>query len=98
MADDVDEVMKTIPEGWRWRWCGGENGPCACLGCVQIGNRLIMTGRTVYQGDPEYIDEQKIPLDVYDKYKVTKSEWDAWVERNPEPEGGTSTSIVLDGS
>ncbi len=79
MDKDVDAIMRTIPEGWRNRWCGGEQGPCACMGCVQIGNRLIMTGRKVEQGDPEYIDESKIPKDIYNKYKITKEEWEAWM-------------------
>lgn len=81
MADDVDAVMQTIPEEWRTRWCGGENGGCACMGCVQIGNRLIMAGRKVTQCDPEYIDETKIDPDTYKKFKVTKDEWIAWMAR-----------------
>lgn len=81
MADDVDAVMNTIPAEWRTRWCGAENGPCACLGCVQIGNRLIMVERTAFQGDPEYINESKIPEEIYRKYKVTKDEWQAWMLR-----------------
>lgn len=81
MAEDVDAVMRTIPPKWRTRWCGGENGSCACMGCVQIGNRLIMAGRKVHQVDPEYIDESKIPPDVCKKYKVTKDEWVEWMNR-----------------
>ena len=79
--ENINEIMETIPKGWRNRWCGGENGACACMGCVQIGNRLIMakevTG-TEFKGDPEYIDERRIPKDIYVKYKVTKDEWEAW--------------------
>lgn len=78
MAEDVDAVMQTIPARWRYRWCGGESGACACMGCVQIGNRLIMAGLTACQIDPEYIDESKIPADIYKKYKVTKEEWSEW--------------------
>lgn len=78
MAEDVDAVMQTIPAEYRTRWCGGENGPCACMGCVQVCNRLVMTGRKITQCDPEYIDESKIPADVY---KVTKDEWQAWMQR-----------------
>ncbi len=85
MADDVDVVMQTIPEEWRSRWCGGENGPCACMGCVQIGNRVIMvetvTG-TKYRGDPEYISETKMPAEVYDRFKITRPEWEDWMRRN----------------
>jgi hypothetical protein len=28
----ADEVMITMPEGWKYRWC--ESPCCACLGCV----------------------------------------------------------------
>lgn len=81
MTEDVDVVMQSIPEEWRERWCGGERGPCGCMGCVQIGNRLIMAGLKVAQCDPEYIDESKIPPETYQKYKVTKDEWLAWKRR-----------------
>ena len=40
--EEVDEIMEGIPVGWRNRWCGGENGPCACLGCVQTGNKAVI--------------------------------------------------------
>lgn len=81
MANNTNEVMQTIPKEWRNRWCGGEKGACACMGCVQIGNRLIMAKETTgkdYLGDPEYIDERKIPKEIYDKYKITKEEWETW--------------------
>jgi len=81
MADDVDMVMESVPAKWRYRWCGAEKGPCGCMGCVQIGNRLIMVGRKVNQGDPERIDETRIPLETYVRFKVTKSEWEAWKGR-----------------
>ncbi len=77
---NVDAVMQTIPEKWRSRWCGGESGPCACMGCVQIGNRLIMVGLEVHQCDPEYIDETKIPKEIYDRFKITKDEWQNWMQ------------------
>jgi len=77
----VNEIMQTIPDAWRQRWCGGENGACACLGCVQIGNRIIMaenaTGRR-YLGDPEYIDESKIPDEIYNEFKIDRDEWEVW--------------------
>ncbi len=79
MDKDVDAIMQSIPEEWRNRWCGGEQGPCACMGCVQIGNRLIMTGRSVYNCDPEYIDESTIPKKIYKMFKITKEEWEAWM-------------------
>lgn len=81
MAEDVDAVMQTIPEEWRSRWCGGERGLCACMGCVQIGNRLIMTGLKAHQIDPEYIDETKIPPEIFKRFKVTKAEWEDWMRR-----------------
>lgn len=84
MADDADAVMQTIPKEWRTRWCGAiepGGGGCACMGCVQIGNRLVMVGRKAHQMDPEYIDETKIPADTYEKFKVTKEEWTAWMGR-----------------
>jgi len=77
---DVDAIMRTMPEEWRYRWCGGENGLCACTGCVQVGNRLIMVGKKAHQIDPEYIDESKIDPDVFEKYKITKAEWLKWME------------------
>jgi hypothetical protein len=61
--------------------CGGEYGQCACIGCVQIGNRYIMAKETLgkdYEFDPEYIDESCIPKDIYNKYKITKEEWKLW--------------------
>lgn len=86
MAENVDAVMATIPAEWRTRWCGGERGPCGCMGCVQIGNRYVMfkeaVGR-VYTGDPEYIDESTIPADIYHKYKITVAEWADWMTRQP---------------
>jgi hypothetical protein len=84
MAEDVNAVMATIPAPWRRRWCGGEDGDCACMGCVQIGNRLIMVGLRADQIDPERIDEDKIPADIFNKYKVTKDEWLEWVRAGYE--------------
>lgn len=81
MAEDVDAVMQSIPAEWRYSWCGAEGGPCACMGCVQVGNRLIMAGLEAHQVDPEYIDEARIPADTYKKYKVTKEEWAEWKAR-----------------
>jgi pyridoxine/pyridoxamine 5'-phosphate oxidase len=81
MADDVDAVMQSIPAEWRTRWCGGELGPCACMGCVQIGNRAIMAGLKNDQVDAEYINEARIPPETYKKYKVTKEEWERWMEK-----------------
>ncbi len=88
MAKDVGAIMQSIPAGWRNRWCGGENGPCACVGCVQIGNRLIMTGLKVHQVDPEYINEAKIPKEIYDRFKITKLEWETWRHKKGEARNG----------
>ena len=79
MAEDVNAVMQTIPSEWRTNWCGGEYGPCACLGCVQVGNRLIMAGLKVHQVDPEYIAEAKIPRETYDRFKISRIEWEDWM-------------------
>lgn len=82
---EIDALMNQIPADWRKRWCGGERGLCACMGCVQIGNRSIMAKEVLgvpYRGDPEYIDERKIPSDVYRRLKITREEWENWMGRN----------------
>ena len=64
--------------------CGGERGPCACLGCVQVGNRRVMveliTGEP-FSGDAEWVDERRIPDEIYKECKISRPEWDAWMER-----------------
>ena len=83
----VDEIMETIPEPWRERWCGAEDGPCACMGCVQIGNRIIMFENAYgikFKGDPEYINESGIRDDVYNEFKIDRDEWEDWKERHAE--------------
>lgn len=80
--------MQRIPEGWRKRWCGGERGACACLGCVQIGNRKVIAEKiteTPYRGDPEYISEAKLQehAAIYSDNKITKEEWERWSRQNP---------------
>jgi len=85
---EIDALMEMIPLNWRARWCGGENGACACMGCVQIGNRIPMATEFIgqpYNGDPEYIDESRIPNSIYNKYKITKDEWDNWTSRQEQP-------------
>ena len=82
--NQVNAIMLAIPENSRYYWCGGERGPCACLGCVQVCNRVIMYEKTldkIFIGDPEYIDESKIPKDIFNKYKITKEEWEMWKEK-----------------
>ena len=90
--EEIKAIMDTIPIEWRKRWCGAENVPCACLGCVQIGNRIIMYGKASgnkFIGDPEYIDESKIPKEIYDKYKISKEEWELWsISTQKEDEEG----------
>jgi hypothetical protein len=83
----VDAIMEEIPEGWRARWCGGENGACACIGCVQIGNRAVIAEKITgekYRGDPEHISEAKLQAHsaVYAEHKLSREEWDAWMSRH----------------
>lgn len=81
---EVDAIMRSVPEQWRERWCGGEAGPCACLGCVQIGNRYVMalaTSGRPFLGDPEHINETLIPSGIFYQYKITKDEWLRWMSR-----------------
>lgn len=103
---EVDAIMQTIPADWRRRWCGGERGACACLGCVQIGNRMVMAKKALgrpYGGDPERIDEAAIPLEVFNEFKVSRQEWEAWCGAHPAPvdapklSTGTSDSIDISG-
>ena len=82
----VDYIMMLIPEEWRKRWCGGERGACACLGCVQIGNRAVINDRitrTQYPVDPEHISEEQLKkhTDLYSDNKITREEWDLWMSR-----------------
>ncbi len=81
---EVDALMSQIPECWRENWCGGERGLCACMGCVQIGNRTIMAREngTPHSGDPEYINEQEINPEVRQRLKITREEWEAWMKRH----------------
>jgi len=85
-AAQIDEIMRAIPEEWRTRWCGGERGECACMGCVQIGNRAVMVKKITgeeYRGDPEYIDESKLRehTAIYAEYKLSREEWESWKKR-----------------
>jgi hypothetical protein len=38
-SDEVDAIMQTMPEDWRYRWC--ESKVCACMGCVGVGSRDV---------------------------------------------------------
>jgi len=89
--EQVDAIMSAIPEEWRGRWCGGEYGACACLGCAQIGNRAVIHGKVFgkrYIGDPEYISEaalrQRDPT-TYADNKLSKADWDSWMARQSAP-------------
>ena len=80
--NEISRIMEAIPPNCQKRWCGAEGGTCACMGCVQIGNRVIMyedVAGDKFQGDPEHINETKIPDDVFKKYKITKEEWEWWL-------------------
>ena len=99
----VDTLMQLIPKPFRSRWCGGERGDCACLGCVQIGNRAVIyqkiTG-TPFRRDPEYLLEEELQAheDVYRDNKITKEEWEAWRSRHGEPTPSKSSfcaSVLL---
>jgi len=84
----IDVIMDAIPEQWRTRWCGGERGACACVGCVQIGNRAVISEKVTgqaYRGDPEYIDEAKLQQHgtVYTDHKLSREEWESWMKRRP---------------
>jgi hypothetical protein len=94
--EQVDAIMHAIPEEWRHRWCGGEYGPCACMGCVQIGNRAVIakkiTGES-FGGDPEYLAEAQLQAHeaIYAAHKLTREEWQSWKVRHPkvaQEEGG----------
>lgn len=93
--------MQAIPEQWRANWCGGEHGACACMGCVQIGNRKVIAEKIIgkpYNGDPEYISEEKLKEhgDLYVDNKITREEWESWLSANPtESQNGLT---VLSGS
>lgn len=81
----VDYIMAFIPEKSRKRWCGGERGDCACMGCVQISSRELMfvhTYQRAFYGDPEYLDESKFAPEIVEQCKPTKQEWAAWMVRH----------------
>lgn len=86
--EQIDAIMAAIPKQWRRRWCGGERGPCACLGCVQIGNRQVIAEKisgNKFLGDPEYISEAKLREHgaVYEGHKLSRADWTSWLNRQP---------------
>jgi hypothetical protein len=86
-TEQVDHIMAGIPPAWRDRWCGGENGTCACLGCVYTGSKAVVAGKiagTPYRGDPEGISEDALRRNhpnEHAKYMLTRDEWTAWQAR-----------------
>jgi len=86
--EQIDTIMSAIPEDWRRRWCGGERGACACMGCVQIGNRAVIAEKITgekYLGDPKYLSESKLQEHgaVYAEHKLSREEWEAWLSLHP---------------
>jgi hypothetical protein len=82
----IDAIMDAIREQWRTRWCGGEHGPCACMGCVQIGNRAVIAEKItgeMYRGDPESISEAKLQEHgaLSADHKLSREEWESWMKR-----------------
>lgn len=89
---EVDAIMTRLqqrwPTSWSKRWCGGEEGACGCIGCVQIACRTFMAEYVLQHPlgphDPEHIDESQIPAGVRARYRPTKSEWIARMARQPQ--------------
>lgn len=85
--EQVDAIMARIPVAWRDRWCGGENGPCACLGCVYTGAKRVVAEQGIgarYWGDPERLSESGLKLAYpheYAEYMLTREEWTDWLAR-----------------
>lgn len=80
---EIDMIMKTIPAEWRERWCTAKL--CGCMGCVQIGNRIVMyeeVTQSKFSGDPEYINVYEIPVNIYQKYRISKDEWVLWMNND----------------
>jgi len=87
--EQVDEIMESIsPPMFRYRWCGAERGPCACMGCVQICSRAKMyemqTGLKL-RSDPEGVPLDAIRPDIREACTITREEWETWKVRHPEP-------------
>jgi len=90
----IDAIMAAIPEQWRARWCSSRL--CACLGCVQTGNKAVIAQKITgeeYRGDPEYISEAKLREHgaVYEDHKLSREEWDSWMKRQSVPRTTPST-------
>jgi len=90
--NEINRIMQTIPEAWRTRWC--EASLCACVGCVQIGNRAEIFKRAFgreFFGDLEHIDARQFPKELIDELRITKEEWLLWKSGTPaagEQDGG----------
>lgn len=98
--EQVDAIMDRIDEDSRYRWCGGESGPCACIGCVQNVCQVQAFERHYgfkYRGDPERIRIIPIPAETRNEFLPTREEWEAWKERHPDtrpPRDCTVTCIT----
>ena len=90
--EQVDVIMAMIPEPWRYRWCGGEYGPCACNGCVQNACQVPAFekyyGRK-FRGDCEHLRIVPIPAEIRAEFLPTREEWEAWKEKHPERKDAT---------
>lgn len=88
-AQQIDALMSEIPKAWQTHWC--QSGLCACLGCVQTGNKATIykavTGRP-YGGDPERISAQKLieaAPDLCAANTLTRADWEDWSVRQQRP-------------
>lgn len=93
----IDAIMAAIPKAWQRYWCGASF--CACKGCVQTGNKAVIfqkiAGRQ-YSGDPEYINEAALKLQgaLYSDNKLTREEWQSWMNRQRQQVVTDSLNIV----
>lgn len=93
--EQVDAIMAGIYERWRTRWCGGERGACACVGCVQIGNRAGIFEKVYGRkpvSDPEGLSEEAMRLrspETYAANKISREEWEAWMQRQSGSAGAS---------
>ena len=88
---EVDAIMAAMPENCRTHWCNRGEAACACIGCVEIGNRAVIIEKITgvkFTGDPERIDEGKLREhgEVYTSNKVEREEWQCWMRRTEGPE------------
>lgn len=65
---EIDALMAQIPERVRRHWC--ESKACACRGCVQASNRVMLVRLAVAS-------------DMRDRMTITREEWENWKGRHP---------------